>query len=632
MGVSIITPTGDRPEALTLLAGYIQRQTYTDAVQWIVVDDGEYPFCPHGYLARPIDCASFELTYVRRDEPNVKGGSLNRNMIRGLQVVKHEHVAIMEDDDWYHPTYLEVVSRRLQDVELFGESGSLYYNVQQRRWRKIPSTSHASLCQTSFRASLIPQIDQCCRVATPFIDLHVWKIPRVKKRLQSFFNMCVGIKGMPGRGGYGVGHRKTFGTDSDGNLVKLASLIGRDVARYAPHAEFDIPTWASVNPQYSRGRCLVIGKGPTMNLGLAAQAELVVGLNHVCRERRVHVAHAIDIDVVHDLGETLINNCGVLVMPWHPHEKFKHSKKTLYDFTRETPVLRRLAEQGRLLTYYASIHEGYRTRPSGETITQVRAFSAEAVVDLLIASGYREICTAGVDGGLEYSQRFADLAPLRNSQTSFDSQWPGIRRSTRLHRSRVVPMTTCELPAPPVALVHVPKCAGSSIRDSLIPHLTSMHSHELRDEAPRLVYGHSSADEMRVLFPDCRLLGCVRHPVERLVSLYRFWSKQANKVPVTDPRVVKFLRERPSLEDFAWAFTDTLQGFIGDPSRFELIIDSTQLDERWVEILELVGLPPSTPHVRSNVTPSAVPTPLFDRRSIETTLKDEIEFYTTLKQ
>ena len=39
---TIITPTGDRPDAFELCCKYVQRQTIKP-VEWIVIDDGETP-------------------------------------------------------------------------------------------------------------------------------------------------------------------------------------------------------------------------------------------------------------------------------------------------------------------------------------------------------------------------------------------------------------------------------------------------------------------------------------------------------------------------------------------------------------------------------------------------------------
>ena len=42
-GVTLITPTGDRPQCFRLCEHWMRRQTYDGTVQWIVVDDGHSP-------------------------------------------------------------------------------------------------------------------------------------------------------------------------------------------------------------------------------------------------------------------------------------------------------------------------------------------------------------------------------------------------------------------------------------------------------------------------------------------------------------------------------------------------------------------------------------------------------------
>jgi hypothetical protein len=70
-------------------------------------------------------------------------------------------------------------------------------------------------------------------------------------------------------------------------------------------------------------RWLILGKGPSYSrlADLDHRGMRLVSLNHVVRERKVDVAHVIDLDVIDACGESFLKNAGVLVMPWIPHVK-----------------------------------------------------------------------------------------------------------------------------------------------------------------------------------------------------------------------------------------------------------------------------------------------------------------------
>ncbi len=214
----------------------------------------------------------------------------------------------------------------------------------------------------------------------------------------------------------------------DGREVsKAVRRLGRSLLAPASSAEpaprrlriRSVADWLRDQPQGLPW--LLLGKGPSFGRlsEVDTSAYRLLGLNHVCRETRVDVAHAIDLDVITDLGEALLQQAGVLVMPWHPHVEFKATERTLADFALEYPVLETLAAEGRLLTYTfgtgSSQFPGAPTIPGG-------FFSGDVVVQLLGLCGIRRIRTLGIDGGHAYAGAFSDVRPLQNGQESFDVQ------------------------------------------------------------------------------------------------------------------------------------------------------------------------------------------------------------------
>src|SRR5919109_24140 len=88
---------------------------------------------------------------------------------------------------------------------------------------------------------------------------------------------------------------------------------------------------------------LILGKGPSFSKRKEYDLSKyhTLSLNHVCREQAVFVAHAIDIEVIEDLGDGLRGQCQYLVMPWVPHvrrrrphiiRKFGPAQLTLPDY------------------------------------------------------------------------------------------------------------------------------------------------------------------------------------------------------------------------------------------------------------------------------------------------------------
>lgn len=230
MKVSIITPTGGRPEAFALCVKYMQRQTYQGEVEWVVVSDLEAPEVTVKDLP-----AGWSLVLVPGPKPWKEGINTQRyNLDEGLSKATGEIILIMEDDDWYHKSYVESMVHFLNFTPVVGECNAKYYNIQHRNFKPMLNYEHASLCQTGIRRVLLPYLERAIHSGELYIDIVFWKMIRAEKVPHFFFsdvNLCVGIKGMPGKMGIGVGH-KPIGFTPDGAGFKLAELIGEDTELY----------------------------------------------------------------------------------------------------------------------------------------------------------------------------------------------------------------------------------------------------------------------------------------------------------------------------------------------------------------------------------------------------------------
>lgn len=224
--IQLLTATGCRPEAFALCERWMAAQDYAGPVTWIIVDDGPEP--------TPITRARDGwVQVVIRPAPFWKPGQNTqaRNLLKGLDACDPAlPVVICEDDDHYAPDWLSTAARELAKAELVGEFRARYYNIALRRGRQLSNTQHASLCSTAMRGDALKTFRQACERAPKFIDLELWR--RHRSRHLFGGNRVVGIKGLPGRGGIGMGHRDDFRGEYDPDGALLRQWVGEDARHY----------------------------------------------------------------------------------------------------------------------------------------------------------------------------------------------------------------------------------------------------------------------------------------------------------------------------------------------------------------------------------------------------------------
>lgn len=226
--LTLLTPTGCRPEAWKHCIRLMQAQQYDGQVHWIVVDDGEIPQ-QTPFMNKP----NWRVT-VLRSKPYWQHGDNTqcRNLREGLWHVDADaNLVIIEDDDWYHPYYLTAVAQWLKTADLVGESHARYYNVKFRKFRQLRNAFHASLCATAMKGAAISTFAKVVAKDRKFVDLELWDQFKGSKMMHPT-QMVVGIKGLPGRAGIGSGHDKVFNTYTDESLKVLEGWIGDDVKYY----------------------------------------------------------------------------------------------------------------------------------------------------------------------------------------------------------------------------------------------------------------------------------------------------------------------------------------------------------------------------------------------------------------
>ncbi len=166
---------------------------------------------------------------------------------------------------------------------------------------------------------------------------------------------------------------------------------------------------------------LLLGKGPSFSRRdeFPLEKHHVMGLNNVVGEMKVDVAHMMDVEVVEQCADSLAANCDYLVMPRRPHVHLLPRNRLLEDFLEESPVLRQIDAEGRLVWYNA------RTSPpvGRSPVIRARNFSSEAALDILGEMGVQTVRTLGIDGGSSQASEFEALPGRSEGLPSYDAQF-----------------------------------------------------------------------------------------------------------------------------------------------------------------------------------------------------------------
>lgn len=230
--LTLLTTTGERPEAFALCVQWMNRQNYDGPVSWIIVDDGRTPAD-----IQPVR-QDWEIMLVQPEDKWQPGqNTQGRNLRAGLRAVgllmKHRemNLVIIEDDDWYAADWLTTVAAELDNAELVGEGWARYYNVKHQRARKMLNDKHASLCSTAMRDGALKHFYEVCLDGVDFIDVDLWKGQGFTRKLFGGHRV-VGIKGLPGRAGIGMGHSSKMQGRADPDSEILREWVGQDADAY----------------------------------------------------------------------------------------------------------------------------------------------------------------------------------------------------------------------------------------------------------------------------------------------------------------------------------------------------------------------------------------------------------------
>jgi glycosyltransferase involved in cell wall biosynthesis len=118
--ISIVTPTARRPSFLPLLYDCVTAQDWPEW-EWLILDSSEAP--------APVAFDDPRVRYIH-DPVRV---SLGEKRNRLAQAARGELIAHFDDDDYYAPSYLSAMVRRLGDAPLVKLTGFFTYRAVERR-------------------------------------------------------------------------------------------------------------------------------------------------------------------------------------------------------------------------------------------------------------------------------------------------------------------------------------------------------------------------------------------------------------------------------------------------------------------------------------------------------------------
>jgi glycosyltransferase involved in cell wall biosynthesis len=148
MKVSICTPTYNRRPFIPTLIQCVLHQTYTDTIEWVIVDDGTDPI---GDLVSSIPC----VKYIRLHKKVNLG--YKRNLLHAN--CSGDIIVYMDDDDYYPPTRISHAVERLMSSSAL-IAGSTIIHVYYPHLKEIIEfgpygTNHATAGTFAFKKELL---------------------------------------------------------------------------------------------------------------------------------------------------------------------------------------------------------------------------------------------------------------------------------------------------------------------------------------------------------------------------------------------------------------------------------------------------------------------------------------------
>lgn len=227
--LSLITPTRGRPQAFKMLERWISRQWYNGPMEWQVAMNTK--------TAPPSELTDYDFTMGQWSDEG--DGTFLGNVSAALDGSRGDIIAFIEDDDYYHPSYLETLLHAFDDptVDVAGFAPSTYYQVTTQKWRCMGNRKHCSLGQTAIRRRVLPEVMKIIDAGHVLIDMKLWYLPGLCKKILVNSRpdgrlYHLGMKCMPGTKGISSGHAADFPGQPDPEGKQLQAFLGDDAVAY----------------------------------------------------------------------------------------------------------------------------------------------------------------------------------------------------------------------------------------------------------------------------------------------------------------------------------------------------------------------------------------------------------------
>jgi len=241
--LTIITATRNRPRGIELAGRWMRNQSYSGPVRWIIVDDGE------DRCEAPTVKTNWIVEVIRRDVETNEIASFTGNLETGISAVDAESntVAIIEDDDYYRPEYLEFMLKEMHDsqVSLVGIKALHYYNLRDKLYVPIVPMC-AAMCTTCFKRTMFSpfrwSLRHAKRMQTIDVDFILWTSAAIQLPHKYVFPsraINIGMKCIPGRRRIGAlgwkvdeSQKDKYHIDRDGTILRRLIGIEEDAQIY----------------------------------------------------------------------------------------------------------------------------------------------------------------------------------------------------------------------------------------------------------------------------------------------------------------------------------------------------------------------------------------------------------------